>query len=543
MTDNFRFGEIYNYYKNVYSNYTNQQLVLVPTNIDINTINTNALYGGDVFINPMGMQVRNSSATQRLQVLSVVESINNIGLRHDDKVNGYFYIPKQDNFNYPTESNAALFPSFDNYIAYNTDYSSIHNLIPIIVYKCPIDCSDIRTSDFPFRIARSTSLNAESKSIGWRRFLTNDYKELLDRGKGEIWKLEELNSSLVVYQKFTMVTFRVKDILATNTTDVYLGRGDIFDREPDELVPDGIGYVGNQSQWATVKCLHGLVHIDAQKGRVFLFTGKLEEISKKGVEQFLRDFGKISNDLDAPLQGNGYTATFDERYNRVLICKRSDDSFTLSYSFDFDCWTAFHDYYPTHMWFTRMGMFVSGLPFSGNYGIIYQFAKGNYGKFIQLDDEEQQITFEAYAECATNEPFEVQKQLASVYWLSTVIDIDGNELYDKTFTHAMVYTRTQCSGIIALKDNKTLVKESNNIRNSDYQWRLNDFRDIVKDKDLRILDNFGNLLPLNLNTFKAWFKQSKFFGRVFVIRLIYNNKDGNQILLKDVSPNIRKLAR
>jgi hypothetical protein len=528
------FSELYSYKQNVYKNYVNQRLVIIPTNIGINTINSNDLYGGDTFINAVGTKTRISNNDKSYQSLIVCETNNNAALRHFDTLNLHSYIPIDDNFTKEP-------PIYDNYVGYNIDYTSLNNLIPILVFNCPTSCAEEKTFNFPYRIARSVITGTESETIGWRKFLTNEYKELTERQKGEIWKLVGYNNNLLSYQKYSMFMFSIRDKLATNITETYLGVTDIFDRPPLEIISNEVGYVGNQSQRAVVVCKHGVIHIDAKAGRVFLFSGQIKELSNNGLYNFFKNYGKISNDLDNPVLGNGYTATFDDRNNRLLLTKRGDDNFTLSYSFNFNCWRAFHDYSPYLMFYNREGFFAVGDAEDFLENNIYKHTQDNYGLFIDYDDDDIRKVYPAYIEAVLSENYIDTKQGVNIEWLSSVYD-GVNKLYDKTFTSIVVYTQSQCSGEIQLINNKNLA-QVNNHRHADFTWRFNDFRDIVLDKNNFVIYDNGIINNANLQLAKAWFKKSKFIGKHLIVRLIINNENNYKIDIADITVNVRKHER
>ena len=290
-------GSVYQYKKDLYAPFKNQEIIVTNKVQDINTSTSLVIYSGDTTINIIGWYI---DTTTRLPSktsinplnLDIQESNSIVGYRYSDETNpeiADIYPPKNiiTKVYYKLAYGDEPLPSLEAYL-YNIDYNSSNSLITILPAVCYGDCDPLEpVNSFPYRIARSPKQLDESNTLNWRKFFTNSYHEMHDRDKGEVWKLQNYNRSILIYQKFAMYVAKPKDVLKTGDIEAALGVGDIFDRQPDEILPDGKGYVGNQSQWATFICKYGIVHIDAQQGKVFIYSGKISEISKKRIMEFL----------------------------------------------------------------------------------------------------------------------------------------------------------------------------------------------------------------------------------------------------------------
>ena len=109
-----------------------------------------------------------------------------------------------------------------------------------------------------------------------------------------------------------------------------------------------------------------------------------------------------------------------------------------------------------------------------------------------------------------------------------ITSVEKNDIVfkDKTITDIMVYNNHQCSGLINL--------EENTIRNTEGEWRFNNFRDIVIDVNSPVINNDGTINTNNLDFSKLWFEKSNFIGKFIVVRLYMNNMEDNTILIHDV---------
>jgi len=201
-------------------------------------------------------------------------------------------------------------------IDYDPSYSSIMNL------KFPGSWSpyDRFIDKLPYRVARTDVTQDEEKSESWRKFRANEYHEG-EKDKGEVWKLETLDKTLIIHQKYSLYTALNKDKLSSDITEVYIGTGDVFDRPPQNVLPTREGYAGNQSQWASFTCKLGYVFLDRQQGKIFIFDGALKEISNLNVRNWMRANTNTTLDIDNPFTEFGLTAAFDEQFNRVIISK------------------------------------------------------------------------------------------------------------------------------------------------------------------------------------------------------------------------------
>jgi hypothetical protein len=526
------YSELHNYVKDVYRNFSAQRLVLIPTLIDKVIVNTGVIYGGDTFINTYGHYVYKRGSNG--EYLTVVESNANIGYRHDDEINDLMYLPKK----FPAINPE---PYFGEYIGYNDDYTSINNLLSLVVYRCA-DACDTKVSDFPYRIHRSAVVGEEAFEFGWRKFAPNEYREMPDRSKGEIWKIIAFNKAMIIYQKYSMFLAQFRDTLYTNDVETYLGTGDIFAREPDEILPDGRGYAGNQSQYCTFLCKHGVVHIDAEQGKVFLFNGKLEELSAKGMLSWFTEFFRKDSTIDNPFLSSGYHGTFIEESNRIVLTKNGARAETISYSFNLDAWVSRHTYRGQMYASTRNGSYCYAD------GFLYKMEAGIVGMFDRVNLEFEQQREEAYIDVVFAEPHDIAKVIQSVLWDTKVYSKVGTSykpvlLYDKTINRIVIYNDAQVSGEITLVNGKNLINLYDTVRNVEYNWKFNDFRDAVIDRNQPILFEDGKLNTANINLLKVWFKKSKFISKFVIVRMIIDNIDELTIDIENVNVNLKKSER
>jgi hypothetical protein len=555
-------GAIYQYKKDLYAPFQNQEIIITNKVQNILSDTSEVIYSGDTTINIVGWYTDN---TTRLPVYTIINNPVNIDVQESNSIVGYrysdttnpeildIYPPKflQRKVIFNEETGDEPLPTLEVYL-YNFDYNSSNSLIAILPAVCYGDCNPLEpVSTFPYRIARSPKQIDESNILNWRKFFSNSYYEMKDRDKGEVWKLQNYNRSLLIYQKFAMYIAKPKDILKTGDIDAALGVGDIFDRQPDELIPDGKGYVGNQSQWATFTCKYGVIHIDAQQGKIFLFNKGIKEISKQGMWNYFESIKDEVEQPDNPFKNSGWTATFDEEYNRLIVTKLGATSVTVSYDFDNNVWASFHDYYPNYLFYTRNKLFsiLNDLTLTNPAGVFQHNIDDKYGIYhdgvtIYESLIEPVFNFKSRQVNSYTAPVTISKSSESINWQTIVKDDSTSAVfYDETFTHILVYNNNQCSGLITLINGKNLFLESDNARNVEYSWKFNKFRDIVIDRNQPIILEDGTINVANLNNNAVWFTKSKFISKFIVIRLIYDNINQRMIHIQDIGVLANKSIR
>ncbi len=218
----------------------------------------------------------------------LVESASNINLRHET-TNQSRYLPKSRTGN-PDFNLAWLFNNDylleynikeNREIGYNIDYSSLLNLQSNIIF----DPNNNFINAFPYRIHRS-SANTE-EIAGWRNFKAlNTYEQ--PKNKGEITNLEAYGDKLIIHHKHSLYITRDKSKLETDSIDITLGTGDIFQFPPQELIPE-TGYAGTINQQGARVTKVGYIFPDAIRGKVFILNDQLNEISNSGLRAFFRD--------------------------------------------------------------------------------------------------------------------------------------------------------------------------------------------------------------------------------------------------------------
>lgn len=459
-------------------------------------------------------------------------------------------------------------------------------LLNDLIVGIPFDVNNNDTTIFPFRVQRSLKQGNESlETNNIRTFLADNYKEMLN-DRGEIIALRGSNKTLYIQQKYSLFVASIKDTLNTGTETTYLGEGDIFDRQPDEVMSgSNRGYVGCTSQFAAIVYKEGYVVVDQTRGKIFSVGGKgVKEISNvdmgiwfnenadTSLEYYTLDLQGNKQRLDNPYTQVGHLIGYDDKYRRLLFTKKmyqflfSTDateytfdgswyykdavrlsyndshyfkelSYTFSYDVDYDVWVCEHDYYPNAYIQSNIGLYTIqnkvslDLVVSYNSSIFRHNSALNKGLFYRK-------TYDSYVDLLFNTRLDLKKLYQAWSWITEVEKADGSHEYFKTIDAIMVYNDTQCSGVVNLNSNNLEL-----MRNTENEWNYNNFRDIVVDSKLPIIDNKGVVVASNLAPNRSWFNKGNFINTFIAVRMIMNNTENNTVYIHIVNVKSRTSDR
>jgi hypothetical protein len=560
---------------NVYANRYQQAIVRTGFVYDYTEITAGdkVIYGGDNFISLYGVLIAPSPSNDldedhdlyRLKNLEAmiypVESIANIGLRHSLSANYYFpHDYDYDNIIDPDPDVEPTIRQTTNGMLYNSDYSSVNNLELQLVVKCQIDCSDRDITRFPTRIHRSISSNREEYTPGWRTFLVNDYYEM-PKDKGYGWVLNSADRYLYIQLRQALFVADASDIVLSGSTQAIIGRGDLFNRAPIEVIPIGGGYIGCGSQWATFISPVGYVVLDAStlnRGRVFIVSGVTpKDISAVKVDNFMRDYlphYASFDESDNPFIGQGHTACYDHEHKRILISKHNELipslnihfsgflTFTMSFDVAKERWIGFHDYCPNIYFTNRHGVYsvynqqiveIEDEPTTVPIGRVYRLNHGTHGRYHTNIPDNSYDPVPSYVDFIDKMPADLAKLAQQHQTTSTILDIAVWKtvvygLLDKikdtdTITHIMIYNDHQCTGLLTLVNRANLVSKANEIRNDEGTWHFDNIRDAVVDRNAEFMTADGYVVGANMNMNKPFFKRAMIIGDYALVRMVYDN--------------------
>jgi len=119
------------------------------------------------------------------------------------------------------------------------------------------------------RIIKSTKTNLESDILNWRRFNVADYYDM-PYSKRSIIALHSTYKDLYIQQELCLSKASIKDVISVVDGTTYVGSGELFDRQPEEVIPTPYGYIGCESYFNTTFCDIGLFIIEINNLKYFI---------------------------------------------------------------------------------------------------------------------------------------------------------------------------------------------------------------------------------------------------------------------------------
>ena len=201
---------------------------------------------------------------------------------------------------------------------------------------------------YPRRIQYSLPQQEELKRDNWQSFLVNNYKDMPDK----ITSVKPINKTgaLIMLDRQSPIQLMGVDSLQTDTgVKVTIGDGGLFNQPIQNLVnTDQIYEYGScQSRWGITSTPQGVFYVSQDQGKIFAYTGQLEEISRAGMKWWFSRYLPLklktyfpNFDLDDnPVIGAGITTVYDN-INEVVyfskkdyIPKRSDILYSPTHGF------------------------------------------------------------------------------------------------------------------------------------------------------------------------------------------------------------------
>tara|TARA_R110000822_G_scaffold183760_2_gene323138 strand:- start:26462 stop:31966 length:5505 start_codon:yes stop_codon:yes gene_type:complete len=287
------------------------------------------IFGGDTFIARYGAAEAYSPsddqtlATPESSIHSyIIESTDNIALRHAESDDSLYYPGSIAKDVLSVSGRDSDLNHIDN-LKYNDNYSANNDMRTAF----PLPLRDVLQNDFPTRTHRSAKNDTTSIIDNYRIFLANQFKDL-PKNRGELWKLSSFNNLLYFHMQESLFAAQGKQTMSMKDgSEAFVGSGDIFAQEPNELIQAEGGFGGTQSQYATLTTRYGYFFVDQKAGKVFMMKESLDEISKLGMRSWFKDnlpfvLSPYGVSDDNPLQRFGLHATYDSKYKRVLLTKR-----------------------------------------------------------------------------------------------------------------------------------------------------------------------------------------------------------------------------
>jgi hypothetical protein len=524
---------------NCYYNYRNQTLLFTGRIVSPTTTSSNAIVGGDTYV---GLQVANANLKENTNntvykecfIDCYVELNNNINFRYVESTNWWeFYSADKLPYTIPVPSGGDPTLLYGDTYRYDKTFTCFH-LEKVFPAPCENICNNNLTE--PYLIARSAKRDNNSNVENLRTFLALDYYNIQDKTKGKITNIAALGRSLIINMEFTTYVAEIKDVVQNNSAlSIYLGTGDIFDRDPIEVAPDYVGKAGCDSKWSCRVTENGYIFADRNKGKVYLFDGKLNDISEMGLKFYFDNNLNHNFTIDNPYKYQGLFGIFkSDKYYLIKSSPVNNDCFIYVFDFDFKGWISDHTHGANLAAINKDNLQFIRSFINDDVTIISDSVPANYCVFFDKD----MPALPSYVDILLNPKATTNKIWDSILWNTDVYDNNGRLILD-TITHIMIYTENQCTGLIPINVKENLVFGHKNSANSVNTWAFNKIRDVLKNKETYFLDKKFNLDTTNITASRDWFKKGNFFNDWVIVRLYIDNLKNQRYFIKDLFSNAK----
>lgn len=321
--------------KDCYFDFTKQKLIYIPVQSFSDNLKT---YKGDVYLSVYSINSTGWGAVDPADVGDftgircshrwLAESTVNMEMRNSNPLDVQTkYTPK-----YPLPFGASNYLNDLNFSNMRLPYDIINDYYENHDFYIlePFDYRIRSQSILPYRVPRSAPITTEGglSVSNWKTWLVDDYKEI-NKNKGIIMDIHEDDRDLIIQTRQATFITTGNEQLDVDTANAFIGSGNIFEREPIEILPSKEGTIGTQNSYCNITTKYGLLTIDREQGNIWLVRKGQQPvcISDMGLNQWCKDnmnyiIEREEFEEDNPYNLFGYTAAFDYYNERFIITKK-----------------------------------------------------------------------------------------------------------------------------------------------------------------------------------------------------------------------------
>lgn len=398
----------------------------------------------------------------------------------------------------------------------------------------PFPKKERSTNLYPNRIIRSNTQDGNFNDA-YRAFVALQYKDF-GQNKGSITNIFNLDALIYIHTERSLFRTKGKQTMELgDTSQAYIGSGDLFAQEPDEFVQSSEGHLGSYNKLGSLVTKDGYIFVSRKTRKIFLIADKVVDLSNLGLGTWSRDFipfavenyglnlDALNINQDAPTGRFGFIVSYDPLFKRTLITKRelvptelfqsqfasgtiyynsATNSFynkvggkpiqliegiyfekggwTISFSHDFTVWASRHSYIPPMYAYNSKYLYSFNPSNSSNLfehhdydnpGRFYNSIYNFEFEFIYTGEATTTTTGAVSSTKAVNKIFTSISYVADVFRKEATSLRQYDNKFDTGFTSFYVYNTTQNSSEIAFS-------YLSNIRKVDNSWVTNAFRDL-----------------------------------------------------------------
>lgn len=183
------------------------------------------------------------------------------------------------------------------------------------------------------RVIYSMPAFKEQRADNWRKYLPLNFYDFPLTDFGNITAIQSVDNQqfMFLFDKSSPYLSVGRDELKLDGSGktITLGDGGLFSRDPRPVTYTEQHYGNSQSRWAFLTTQFGVYYPSQRQGRVFNYTGKLDDISRNGMHFWFKNYlpSKLLTQFpefihkDNPVIGVGMTSVFDNTSEIVYISK------------------------------------------------------------------------------------------------------------------------------------------------------------------------------------------------------------------------------
>jgi hypothetical protein len=465
----------------------------------------------------------------------IVESDDNINFRHCGDVEAgvspasSVYFDKFTAADVLYKSPLYDLTKMDN-LLYEDQYSALQDKRVTI----PFPKKERSTNLYPNRIIRSNTQDGNFNDA-YRAFVAFQYKDF-GQNKGSITNIFNLDALIYIHTEKSLFRTKGKQTMELgDTSQAYIGSGDLFAQEPDEFVQSSEGHLGSYNKLGSLVTKDGYIFVSRKTRKIFLIADKVVDLSNLGLGTWSRDYipfvlenyglnlDAMNINQDAPTGRFGFIVSYDPLFKRTLITKRElvptalfqsqfasgaiyydishnyfaetatkiiiplveglyfeKGGWTISFSHDFTVWASRHSYIPPMYAYNSKYLYSFNPSNSANLfehhdydnpGSFYNRVRNFEFEFIYTGETTTTTTGSVSSTKAVNKIFSSISYVADVFRKEATSLRQFDNKFDTGFTSFFVYNTTQNSSEIDFS-------YLSNIRKTDNTWVTNAFRDL-----------------------------------------------------------------
>ena len=453
----------------------------------------------------------------------------------------------------PNQGGGYLYKGFATaeWYALNKDYDVLNHC----KYHYPIpyeyDCCSTCRESFPHRIVYSQTSFSEELTDNFKKFLPNNYKDLSGE-TGPINNMFVQNNRLYLHTSEALwMQPNSYQERVTNEIVSFIGTGSLLESSAQKLIDDSTGKsAGIQHKWSASQFAYGYVFVSANEKNIYLFDGKFDIISDKGLNSWFNN--NITDLRDSPYNYEGYITAYDPQKKRIIVTKNTGNektSWTVSYSLEYKAWISYHSYIPNIYITSGVNLYTwkKDLKYLWKHNI-----PNNYQTFynIRYPHIIEYVSNISPAETKVWNALKIQTEVKEFNSVTKSYNISETETYNKI----ILYNSRQCSGELNLELKSTDEEDSMmswiqdkkddyiTIARKEKDWFINDFRDYrikYNEPIWRDINSYNKELNISTIDFnKDWTQLEYFRDKYLNIRLIFDKFADKKIIFNTSSEDI-----